>query len=110
MSPTFVQNGPTEALAWALLYFIWQAAVVGLLLKLTLLGLRRASSQARYLVNCAALALLCLCPLLTYLAERGAFRPTPDPLLSQAALAKPVMNCTDGHAIGTPEISVGTSR
>ncbi|KQW87912.1 peptidase M56 [Massilia sp. Root418] len=48
-----------NALAWTLLHFIWQGAVIGMGAALTLALMRRATPGQRYMVACTALA-LCL--------------------------------------------------
>jgi beta-lactamase regulating signal transducer with metallopeptidase domain len=48
-----------NALAWALIHFLWQGALVGLATWLALRFLRRAKPQVRYALACSAL-LLCL--------------------------------------------------
>jgi hypothetical protein len=54
-----------RSLAAALLHFVWQGALVGLLLWTTLLAMRRRSANQRYAVSCAALALLAMLPAIT---------------------------------------------
>jgi GWxTD domain-containing protein len=49
-----------HALAWTLIHFLWEGALIALVLTLTLGMLRRASASVRYAVACAALlAMLC---------------------------------------------------
>src|SRR5688572_15202764 len=62
-----------DALNSALLHSLWQDAIVGLLLCGALLTLRRASANARYLVCCAALALMAALPVATtiVMSQRG---------------------------------------
>lgn len=55
----------TLALSTALVDFLWQGALVGAALWISLAGMRRSSAQARYVVSCLALAGLALLPLLT---------------------------------------------
>jgi TonB family protein len=49
----------------ALLYFLWQGTLVAILLWIALLAMRKRSAQARYVVSCAALAVLILLPAAT---------------------------------------------
>jgi TonB family protein len=49
----------------ALLHFIWQGALIASLLWMALVGMRRCSANARYLVSCAALGALALAPAIT---------------------------------------------
>ncbi|MBN1360175.1 MAG: M56 family metallopeptidase [Sedimentisphaerales bacterium] len=74
-----------QRLGWTLVHFVWQAAAVALLLAALLYLLRRASSNARYIVSCLALVLIVALPLVTMqfvevsgpLAEVS---PSPTPL------------------------------
>jgi TonB family protein len=54
-----------HALDLALLHFIWQGALIASLLWMALVGMRRSSANARYLVSCAALGALVLAPAIT---------------------------------------------
>ncbi len=54
-----------QALTSALLHFVWQGAVVAFLLWMALGLLRNRSANARYVVSCAALALMAVLPLIT---------------------------------------------
>jgi len=54
-----------EALAWALIHFLWQGTLMGLGAWLALYLLRRARPQARYAVACAALGLCLALPLIS---------------------------------------------
>ena len=55
----------TQALSTALIDFLWQGALVGLLLWVALAVLRQRSAAVRYAVSCAALALLVALPVIT---------------------------------------------
>lgn len=57
-----------QALSEALLQFVWQGFVVWLFLWAALFLLRKHSPNVRYLVSCAALALLAVFPVVTALA------------------------------------------
>ncbi len=83
----------TRALSTALVDFLWQGALVGALLWLALVVLRRRSPTVRYAVSCLALATLMVLPLLTMATlwswtavERGA---AADAAASPAATAMP---------------------
>jgi beta-lactamase regulating signal transducer with metallopeptidase domain len=52
-----------NALAWALLDFVWQGALVGCAAALVLVLLRKARPQTRYAVACAALLLCAALPI-----------------------------------------------
>lgn len=50
---------------WALIHFLWQGAVVGLIAALLLAVLRKRSASVRYSVAIAGLAFMAACPLVT---------------------------------------------
>ncbi|MCI4566664.1 M56 family metallopeptidase [Lysobacter sp. CFH 32150] len=74
------------ALGHALLHFLWQGALIGLLAALALHALRHARPQARYAVACLALLACVLVPLVTVIAHLVAtssaslYAATPAPL------------------------------
>lgn len=83
-----------EALGSALLHFVWQGAVLGLLAAVLLALLRNARPQARYAVACAALAACVIVPswnLLHALIEAApsasASQHTADSLVLASAVA-----------------------
>jgi prepilin-type processing-associated H-X9-DG protein len=69
LSPQIVQK-----LGWTLLHFVWQAAVVALLLAILLRVLRKSSANLRYIAACSALAFMVLMPAITF-----NFVPGPEP-------------------------------
>jgi beta-lactamase regulating signal transducer with metallopeptidase domain len=54
-----------QALGWALLQFVWQGALVGLLTAALLAVLRRSAADVRYVVSTAALAMMLTMPVVT---------------------------------------------
>jgi beta-lactamase regulating signal transducer with metallopeptidase domain len=58
----------TPALNAALLHFVWQGAAVFAALWIALFALRKRSANTRYIVSCAALAILVACPIVTTIA------------------------------------------
>jgi TonB family protein len=54
-----------HALSLALLHFVWQGMLVVSLLWTVLIGMRKRSSNARYVASCVALAVLALLPAIT---------------------------------------------
>ena len=60
-----------EKLGWTLLHFVWQGAAVALLLALLLRILRGSTANLRYIISCAALALMILAPVATILMIAG---------------------------------------
>jgi beta-lactamase regulating signal transducer with metallopeptidase domain len=71
-----------EPLGWALVHFLWQGAAIALLLALARRLLRHASANARYLAACAALLLMLVAPLATFLSLE---RPAPASAVIAAA-------------------------
>jgi beta-lactamase regulating signal transducer with metallopeptidase domain len=55
-----------HAVGWSLLHFLWEGAIVALLLTSALRLLRNRSSQLRYLVACCALVMMAVSPLITF--------------------------------------------
>ena len=65
-------DGPlAQRFGWMLVHFLWEGAVVALLLGLVLQAMRRCSAQARYVVACAGMALLVLAPIVTFVSLAG---------------------------------------
>lgn len=62
---TLLSQQTIERLGWTLVHFVWQAAVVALLLAVALRLLRRRNANARYIVSCLALLLAVALPLVT---------------------------------------------
>jgi beta-lactamase regulating signal transducer with metallopeptidase domain len=78
-----------SALGWSLLHFLWQGAVVAVLVAAARAGLRNASAQARYLAGCASLLLLALLPAATFGWLRSVPPQVPTPAASHEDLAAP---------------------
>ena len=53
-------------LGWTLVHFLWQGAAIALVAACVLWALRRRSAEARYAFACGALALIAVCPLVTF--------------------------------------------
>jgi beta-lactamase regulating signal transducer with metallopeptidase domain len=58
-------NAVAGAVSRALIHFIWQGGLVGLLLWATLFTLRRKSANVRYIASCGALGVMAILPVLT---------------------------------------------
>ncbi|HJR58792.1 MAG TPA: M56 family metallopeptidase, partial [Vicinamibacterales bacterium] len=54
-----------QAIGWALLHFVWQGALVGVLAALALRALRHSGADARYVVASIALSLMATMPVVT---------------------------------------------
>ncbi len=61
----------TDALAWALIHFIWQGAAIALAAGVVNTALRRARPHARHALFCGALALMAVAPAVTFVAGRA---------------------------------------
>ena len=48
----------TDVLGWSLVHFLWEGAIIAILLAAALAVLRRASARIRYAIDCAALMLM----------------------------------------------------
>jgi beta-lactamase regulating signal transducer with metallopeptidase domain len=60
-----VSNSLFQVMAWSLIHFLWQGAVVAVVLALTLTLIPRRFSQVRYLAAASAMALMLMLPILT---------------------------------------------
>ena len=63
-------------IGWALVHFVWQGAILGILAAVGLRLLHRASLQTRYAVACTALAAMLVSPLFTWLSLARDATPT----------------------------------
>src|SRR4026207_1178121 len=88
----------TQTLTAALIHFVWQGIVVGLLLWIALFLLRKHSANARYAAGCIALGVLALSPLMT-----GWMVYQPDPQVSEISGAR-----SAGQSVGLL-LSAGSS-
>ena len=76
MTELFVTNTSARAVGLALVEFLWQGALIGVLTVAALTMLRSASSQARYLVACVGLLSMLAAPAATVIRQQyGASSP-----------------------------------
>jgi hypothetical protein len=61
-----------QAVSAALIQFVWQGALVALLVSILLTALHRRSAQSRYLAGCAAPLIPALLPVVTHLVSLSA--------------------------------------
>ena len=108
-------------LAWSLLHFLWQGALVAALFAAVNSLMARSSARARYTAACAALVLMLAMPLMT--ARVLANRPWPGPVsapssarfepgrsdagLRQAEMPSPLAGSSDALARFAPWIVLG---
>lgn len=78
-------NAAVERIGWTLVHFVWQGATIALALAVVLLLSRRASAAFRYLASCAAMALMVLSPLVTFVVLPGRQSAAPAVILQEAA-------------------------
>jgi beta-lactamase regulating signal transducer with metallopeptidase domain len=93
---------PTNVLGWTLLHFLWQGALIAGLLAAALALLRHAGSRARYAASCAAMLLMLICAVATFLSLRFAGTP-PDHSASRfvKAISIPVRGIDVNASAGT---------
>jgi beta-lactamase regulating signal transducer with metallopeptidase domain len=62
---SLVRQPAAQAIGWALLYFVWQGALIGVLTAVALAVLRRSAADVRYVVSTIALSLMLTLPAVT---------------------------------------------
>jgi len=67
----------TNALAWTLIHFLWQGALIAVLLAGSLALLKNAGSRFRYAAGCAAMMLMLISASLTFVGLRMADESLP---------------------------------
>jgi beta-lactamase regulating signal transducer with metallopeptidase domain len=70
-------NHTLDAIAWTLIHFCWQAGVIALLYAAASLALVRNSSQMRYTLAAASLALMTVSAFATFSWQMSLSRPSP---------------------------------
>jgi TonB family protein len=87
-----------HAAGWTLLHFLWQGALVALILACILALLSGRSAQPRYLAACAALVLMAILPLITFARIVAAEHSAAKTFL----ISIPLSISVTGHGIATP--------
>jgi len=64
-SDTLLHQPVAQAVAWALLHFVWQGALVAAVTGLVLLALRRSAADIRYVVATIGMAMMLTLPVVT---------------------------------------------
>ena len=75
MIELFMRQPMAQAIGWALLQFVWQGAVLGMLTAVVLALLRRSASDIRYVVSTIGLALMLTMPIVTAWQSLEGSRP-----------------------------------
>jgi beta-lactamase regulating signal transducer with metallopeptidase domain len=83
-----------QAAGWTLLHFLWQGALVAIILAL----LSGRSAQPRYLAACAALVLMAILPLITFARIVASEHSAANAFL----ISIPLSISVTGHGIATP--------
>ena len=92
---TLLRQPAAQAVGWALLQFVWQGAVVGVLTALLLLALRRSASDVRYVVSAVGLALMLTLPVVSGVQKFQSLRAEAS---AAAAADAPVFTQAEGRA------------
>ncbi|MCA1649320.1 MAG: hypothetical protein LC753_03275 [Acidobacteria bacterium] len=95
------QPGP-QAIGWALLQFVWQGAVIGLLTAIVLAALRRSAADVRYVVSAISLSLMLTMPVVTAIQAWPSVSPPAEP--SQAEAAAPTAQSSYTAAATVPSV------
>jgi len=100
-----------QALGWALVQFVWQGALIGVLAAAVFALLRRASGTVRYLAACTALGLMALAPVVTTLAVLRPFAaPSPSAASAEAPIAGPAIAPSGSSAAGPASVRTRPTR
>ena len=94
----------TSIVAWTLLHFVWQGALVAAALALVLAAMRRQTAQRRYVVSVVALAVMASLPVVT--AARLANAPLAESVLGQPRdMAQPGIASIEDASRGTSSMT-----
>eukprot|EP00456_Euglypha_rotunda_P071582 TRINITY_DN640_c0_g1_i6.p1 TRINITY_DN640_c0_g1~~TRINITY_DN640_c0_g1_i6.p1 ORF type:complete len:1114 (-),score=275.95 TRINITY_DN640_c0_g1_i6:14006-17347(-) len=63
---SMMQQPAIRAFGWTLVHFVWQAAAIAAFVAILLPGLRRISSQSRYLLLCTTFTAMAISPVVTW--------------------------------------------
>src|ERR1700728_4334713 len=94
---------PTNALGWTLLHFLWQGALIAGVLAAAFALLPHARSRARYGASCAAMLVMLICAVATFLSLRfaGTLPDHSAPRLVKAAVSIPMRGIDVNASAGT---------
>ena len=91
-----------QAIGWALLHFVWQGALVGLLAAIALRALRDSAADVRYVVGAVALSLMATMPVVTGVQ---AWRASGRRLVQGLNVPSKVFGERALHDLKTPQIA-----
>lgn len=108
----WLEHPVAETLGWSLWHFLWEGALIAVIIAMLMAAMRRSTPQRKYLVLCGGLFLMSACPLITFSwLSRSIERPvTPATVASAPPVpSHPVPSQTaDGPRIG-PMVTEGGS-
>lgn len=90
-----------QCLGWALVHFVWQGAIVALLLACAL-GVLPSRARLRYAASCAALALMVALPVLTFAGLAARSQHTATQPAASATAIRPTLWTGDSGASPQP--------
>lgn len=95
-----------NSLGWTLLHFLWQGMLLAALTRATMILLRKRKSNVRYSVMCAALLLMLLTPVMTFISIHGSerFLAVDETRLLSGNLQIPPENNSGGISMTTQDL------
>jgi len=99
-----LQHPSAQALAWALVHFVWQGAAIALVL-VAVQQLGRLSASARYTSGVVAMAVMLAAPVLTFVRLSTAASATPIPVSAPSSPAA-VSASSAADAVATPAVTM----
>ena len=103
---SLLQQPAAQAIGWALLQFVWQGALVGLLSAAALYALRRSAADVRYVVAAIGLSLMLTMPAVTALQTWRSITDASIPANAGPAVATPAAaRDTPADSVSRPELS-----
>jgi TRAP-type C4-dicarboxylate transport system substrate-binding protein/beta-lactamase regulating signal transducer with metallopeptidase domain len=90
---SLLRTSAIETLGWTLLHFLWQGTLIALTLAVLVWLLRNRHPSLRYGLACASLAVMLVCPIITYLVldSRHSTPPVETALPPQTDVAQPIL-------------------
>src|SRR5262249_12622910 len=105
----WLEHPVAEALGWSLWHFLWQGALIAVIVAILMAAMRRSTPQRKYLVLCGGLVLASACPLITFSWLSRLIEQSPAPAIVAARPPPPVpLQSADGPRLG-PMVTEGGS-
>lgn len=97
-----------EALGWTLVHFLWQGALVALMLALARVALKRRTANLRYVASCAAMLLMLALPVITFVMLSSMAHETRVVMTDRPAPPKQTVKTNSlKNELGDDSLSVG---